>query len=67
MSRITEIASRMIQNNPNIQSTPWAPSAINAILNGDAKTGEQIANNLLQSMGMTKEQALDLARKQHLF
>lgn len=67
MSRITDMATQMIRNNPNIQQSPFAQAGINAILNHDAKAGEQLANNILQTVGMTKEQALDLARKQNLF
>lgn len=67
MSRITDMASQMIRNNPNVQQSPFAQAGINAILNNDAKAGEQLANNILQTVGMTKEQALDLARKQNLF
>lgn len=66
MSRVTDIASRMIKNNPNIQQTPLAQAGINAILNNDVEAGTQLANNILDSMGMTKEQAMDIARKQNL-
>ena len=66
MSRITDIASQMIRNNPNIQQTPLARAGINAILNNDAKAGEQLANNILNSMGMTKEEALQIARERNL-
>lgn len=66
MSRIMDIASQMIRNNPNIQQSPFAQAGMNAILNNDAKAGEQLANNILKSVGMTKEQAMELARKNHL-
>ena len=64
MSRIMDIVSQMIRNNPNIQQSPFAQAGMNAILNNDAKAGEQLANNILQSVGMTKEQAMQLARQQ---
>ena len=67
MSRITDIATQMIQNNPQINQSPFAQAGINAILNNDSKTGEQLANNILQSLGMTKEQALEIAKRQNLF
>lgn len=67
MSRITDIAAQMIQNNPNVQNAPWAQEGINAILNNDSKTGEKLANNILNSMGMTKEQAMQIAQQQNLF
>ena len=61
-----DIASQMIRNNPNIQQSPFAQAGVNAILNNDVKAGEQLANNILQSVGMTKEQAMQLAKKNHL-
>lgn len=67
MGRITDLAAQMIRNNPNIQQTPLAQAGMNAILNNDAETGMKLANNILNSMGMTKEQALQIARERHLF
>lgn len=67
MSRITDLAAHMIRNNPDIQQTPLAQAGINAILNNDAEAGTKLANNILNSMGMTKEQALQIARQQNLF
>ena len=66
MSRITDLAAQMIRNSPNIQQTPLAQAGINAILSNDAKAGEQLANNILDSMGMTKEEALQIARQRNL-
>lgn len=67
MSRITDLAAQMIRNNPDIQQTPLAQAGINAILNNDAEAGTKLANNILNSMGMTKEQALQIAHQQNLF
>ena len=66
MSKLTDMAAQMIRNNPNIQQSPFAQAGMNAILNNDTKAGEQLANNILKSVGMTKEQAMELARKNHL-
>ena len=66
MSKLTDMAAQMIRNNPNIQQSPFAQAGMNAILNNDANAGEQLANNILKSVGMTKEQAMELARKNHL-
>ena len=59
-------AQQLIQNNPDLPKTPWTQAGVNAILNNDAKAGEQLANNILNAMGMTKEQAMDIARQNHL-
>ena len=67
MSKIMNLATQMIQNNPQINQSPFAQAGINAILNNDSKTGEQLANNILQSLGMTKEQALEIAKERFRF
>lgn len=67
MSRITDIATQMIQNNPQVNQSPLAQAGINAILHNDARAGEQLANNILHSMGMTKEQALEIAKERFRF
>lgn len=56
------LARKMIQaNQGNIPNTPWAQAAVNAIMNGDDKMGMQIADNLCQSYGMTRQQAVQQA------
>ena len=67
MSKIMNLATQMIRNNPQVNQSPFAQAGINAILNNDAQAGEQLANNVLQSLGMTKEQALEIAKRQNLF
>lgn len=57
------ILMNVMQNNPNFQNNPVAQNYANVLLSGDSKRGEEIANNLLKSYGVTKEQALDAAKK----
>lgn len=57
------VLMNMMQNNPNFQNNPVAQNYVNVLLSGDSKRGEEIANNLLKSYGVTKEQALDAAKK----
>lgn len=60
--QLLTLAQRMIQSNRNkIPNTPWAQAAVNAIMTGNAQAGEQLANNLCQSNGVSKEQALQQA------
>ena len=55
-------AGSMIQRNQgNIPNTPWAQAAINAIMNGDAKAGANIADNLCNAYGVSREDALKQA------
>lgn len=65
MSKMLNFAQRLVQTNQNnLPNAPWRDAAINAIMSGDAQAGQQIANNIMQSMGMTKEQMIEQARKQ---
>lgn len=65
MSKMLNFAQQLVQTNQNnLPNVPWRDAAINAIMSGDAQAGQQIANNIMQSMGMTKEQMMEQARKQ---
>lgn len=65
MSKMLNFAQKLVQTNQNnLPNAPWRDAAINAIMSGDAQAGQQIANNIMQSMGMTKEQMMEQARKQ---
>lgn len=68
MPNFLQLAQNYIQNNmrTNIQAAPWVLPAAQAVMNGDAKTGEAIANNLLSAYGITKEQAMEIARQKGL-
>ena len=49
-------AQNMIRNNRDrIPNTPWAQSAVDAIMNNDANSGMNIADNLCNTYGMTRE------------
>lgn len=52
----------MIKANPAIADNPQAQSYLDVLESGDAQKGEEIANNLLQTYGMTKEEALSKAK-----
>lgn len=43
--------------------SPFAAPGLQAIANNDQQAGEQIANNILQSMGLTKEEGIAQAKK----
>lgn len=49
--------------NPAIADNPQARTYIDVLQSGDAKRGEEIANNLLETYGMTREQAMDQAKR----
>lgn len=51
-----------LQQNPDIMNNQNAREMLNVVLTGDSKRGEEIANNILQSNGVSKEQALSQAQ-----
>lgn len=53
----------MIKANPAIADNPQAQAYLDVLESGDAEKGEELANNLLSTYGMTKEQALTEAKK----
>ena len=61
---LLSFAQKMINSNRDkIPNTPWASSAINAIMNGDDKAGADIANNLCKSYGEDPKDVLNKAAK----
>lgn len=68
MPSIMEFAQQMIQNNKNnVPNVPWAVQAITAIMTGNAELGQQIADNLCQTYGVSREQAIQQARQKMKF
>lgn len=52
----------MIRANPAIADNPQMQAYIDVLESGDSKRGEELANNLLETYGMTKEDALSQAK-----
>lgn len=52
----------MIKANPAIADNPQAQAYLDVLESGDAEKGEEVANNLLKSYGMTKDEALKQAK-----
>lgn len=63
-SMLKQMALNMIMNNPNVCNTPFGQQAIQAIQSGDDAKGAELANNFLNSVGMSKAQVLSQARNQ---
>ena len=62
-----DFVMNMIRNNPKVANNPQAQEWIQVIQSGDQARGEQIANNLLNSMGLTKEEAMQEVSKRFGF
>lgn len=52
----------MISKNPNVANNPNAKAMLNVIQSGNSAQGQQIADNLCKSMGLSREEALKQAR-----
>lgn len=48
-----------MQQNPNIANNPQAQNFLQILQSGDAQKGQQVAENLLETYGMTKEQGMN--------
>lgn len=59
---ILNLAMTMISNNPQIANNPQAKSMIEVIQSGDAERGQQIAENLCNTYGVSKEDAVKQAK-----
>lgn len=58
-----QFAMNMIQHNPQVMNNPMAQNYINVIQSGDAQKGQQLAENICKSYGMTPQQALQQAKQ----
>lgn len=53
---------KTIKANPAIADNPQAQAYLDVLESGDADKGEEVANNLLKSYGMSKGEALKQAK-----
>ena len=58
-----ESVLRMLENDPRVSGNPQAREMVEIIRKGDRERGEQVANNILETYQVTKEQALSRARE----
>lgn len=63
MPTIKDFALGLLGNNPNLANNPNAQHLIQVIKEGNSSEGEQIAQNICDSYGITKEQAVQEARR----
>lgn len=63
---IQMMLNNLIRQNPNLQQNPMTQEMIKVIQSGDAQRGEQIANNICQSYGMSREEAIQQAQQMFL-
>lgn len=58
-----QFVQNVVRNNPQLQSNPQAQQMLNVIMSGDSARGQQIAQNLCKSMGITPEDVVANAKR----
>lgn len=61
--QINMILQQLLQRNPNIQNNPQMQEYLNILQSNDAVRGQQVAENLCKSYGVSKEDAMAQAKK----
>lgn len=59
---LMQFAMNMLKQNPNVARNPQAQAMLQVLQSGDAQKGQQIAQNLCQTYGITPEEAVKQAR-----
>lgn len=63
MNPIAAMAMNMLQKNPKLQKNPQAQALVEIIQNGDEERGKQMAENLCNTYGISKDEVLSEAKK----
>lgn len=63
MNNIMQNLVSVAMNNPQVKNSPLAKEGLGAIFSNDNRKGEEIANNILASYGLTKEQGVEQAKR----
>lgn len=62
MFDMRSFALNLLSQNPNIRSNPQLQDMLQVIQSGDSVRGQQIAENLCNTYGISKEDAISNAR-----
>lgn len=60
---IREFALQMLNNSPQLKNNPQAQEMMRVIQENDSVKGQQIAENLCNTYGMSKEEATNQAKR----
>lgn len=58
-----QFATNFMNQNRNLPNNPLVQQYASLIQSGDAKRGEEVANNILKSYGITKEEGMQMAKQ----
>lgn len=63
MIDVRQIAMNILSRNPTVANNPQAQEYLKVIQSGDAQRGQEIANNLCQTYGVSPEDAVGQAKR----
>lgn len=63
MFNLQSMIASLLQRNPNVANNPQAQQMLNVLQSGDEAQGQQIAENILKSHGLSKEEGVQQARQ----
>ena len=63
MPNFRQLAMNLIGQNPNIANNPQAKQMLDVIQSGNSQEGQRIADNLCNTMGVSREDALRKAKQ----
>ena len=58
-----QFAMNFMSQNQNLPNNPLVQQYASLIQGGDAKRGEEVANNILKSYGISKEEGMQMAKQ----
>lgn len=58
---LVQLAMMKVQNTPEISNSPMGSEFLQIINSGNAQAGEQMANNILNTLGLNREEAINQA------
>ena len=61
MPNIGQVIDLLVKMNPQAANNPQAQHWLNIVRNGDAAQGQEVANNICQSMGVDRDTAVEQA------
>lgn len=60
---IKGFAMQLLANNPNIANNPQAQQLLEVIQSGDDQRGQQVADNICKTYGISREDAIMQAKR----
>lgn len=60
-NQIVQFAKNLMSKNLNLSGSPMGQTFTNILNSGNASAGEELANNIISSMGISKEEAIKQA------